>query len=120
MLTQSDRIARDPASDAVAHSTHRRIWRCGVVATVAWLAVAGLAERWPDSGEAGPTALFAGCMAAVGLALLGATAASLYVDLPRLVRAGPWFVALALLFGLWELASAKLDLLPRPFFATPQ
>jgi NitT/TauT family transport system permease protein len=120
MLAQRDRIARDPVSDAMAHSTHRRIWRCGAVATVAWLSVAGLAERWPDSGEVGPTALFAGCMAAGGLALLGATAASLYVDLPRLVRSGPWFVALALLFGLWELASAKLDLLPRPFFATPQ
>jgi NitT/TauT family transport system permease protein len=120
MLTQIDRIARDPASDAMPHPTHRRIWRCGAVAAVAWLAVAGLAERWPDSGEVGPTALFVGWMAAVGLALLGATAASRYFDLPRLVRSGPWFVALALLFGLWELASAKLNLLPRPFFATPQ
>lgn len=120
MLTQSDRVARGPTSDTIAHSTHRRFWWCGTVATVAWLAVAALADRWPDSGEVGPTALFAGCMAAVGFALLGATISGLCIDLPRLVRAGPWLVALALVLGLWELASAKLNLLPRPFFATPQ
>ena len=51
---------------------------------------------------------------------MGATIASGYVDLPRLFRTGPWLVALALLLGLWELASAKLNLLPRPFFAAPQ
>jgi NitT/TauT family transport system permease protein len=37
-----------------------------------------------------------------------------------LVQTGPWLVALALLLGLWELVTAKLTLLPRPFFATPQ
>ena len=62
----------------------------------------------------------AGCMATIGVLLLGATIASAYFDLPRLFRTGPWLVALALLFGLWELASAKLNLLPRPFFAAPQ
>ena len=54
------------------------------------------------------------------LALLGATLASAYVDLPRLARIGPWLIALALLLGAWELVTAKLALLPRPFFATPQ
>ena len=54
------------------------------------------------------------------LLLVVASLASIYVDLPRLIRTGPWLVALALLFGLWELVTAKLDLLPRPFFATPQ
>jgi NitT/TauT family transport system permease protein len=87
---------------------------------VTWLAVAALAEQWPDSGEAGPTTLLAGCVAAVGLNLLGASVASSRGEFPRLFRAGPWLVALALLLGVWEVASAKLDLLPRPFFATPQ
>ena len=68
----------------------------------------------------GPTGLLTACMAAMGLALLGATLASAYVDLPRLARTGPWLIALALLLGAWELVTAKLDLLPRPFFATPQ
>jgi hypothetical protein len=49
-----------------------------------------------------------------------ASVAHLYVDLPRLARAGPWLITLALLLGLWEVVTAKLDLLPRPFFATPQ
>ena len=84
-----------------------------------WLSP-GLPQRWPDVGDVGPAGLLAGCMAAIGLALAGASVASIYVDLPRLVRTGPWLVALALLLGLWELVTAKLDLLPRPFFATPQ
>jgi NitT/TauT family transport system permease protein len=119
-LAQGARVAGDHASDATEHVARPRLWRCGILAAVAWLAIAALAEQWPDSGEVGPTTLFAGCTAAVGLGLLGATFASSHLDLPRLFRAGPWLVALALLLGAWEVASAKLDLLPRPFFATPQ
>jgi NitT/TauT family transport system permease protein len=96
------------------------MWRCGALAATAWLATAWFIERWPDMGEVGSTALFGHCMAAVGLALLAATIASRYVDCPKLFSAGPWLVAIAVLIGLWELASAKLNLLPRPFFATPQ
>jgi NitT/TauT family transport system permease protein len=59
-------------------------------------------------------------MATVGLVLCGATVASLFVDLPRLFRSGPWLIALALLLGMWESVTAKLNLLPRPFFVTPQ
>jgi len=119
-LTRSDRVADDEASEAVRNAPHRRLWWCGVLAALAWLAVAGFVERWPDTGDVGPTALLARCMAAVGLALLVASGASRWVELPRLFRAGPWLVVLPLLLGAWELASAKLDLLPRPFFAAPQ
>ncbi len=35
-------------------------------------------------------------------------------------RAGPWLAVLALGLAGWELVTAKLDLLPRPFFAAPQ
>jgi NitT/TauT family transport system permease protein len=120
MLARSERVAREQVTDHASLAPHRRIWRCGAVASAAWLAIGGLAERWPDVGDVGPTGLFASSMAVVGLVLLGATVASIFVSLPRLVRMGPWFVALALLLGLWELTSAKLNLLPRPFFATPQ
>lgn len=34
--------------------------------------------------------------------------------------AGPWLVALSVLFAIWEIATAKLALLPTPFFAPPQ
>jgi NitT/TauT family transport system permease protein len=71
-------------------------------------------------GEVGPTGLLAACMATVGVGLSGASVANIHVGLPRLVRVGPWLIALALLLGLWELVTAKLNLLPRPFFATPQ
>jgi NitT/TauT family transport system permease protein len=37
----------------------------------------------------------------------------------RLRVAGPWFVALAVGFGAWELFTAKLALWPTPFFAPP-
>ncbi len=117
---ESAQIASARAADAVTHAPHRRMWRFGALATAAWLAAAWFTERWPDLGEVGPTALLADCLAVVGLVLLGATLASRYVDLPRLFRAGPWLVAIPLLLGLWELASAKLNLLPRPFFAAPQ
>jgi NitT/TauT family transport system permease protein len=59
-------------------------------------------------------------MAAFGVALLAATVVSLFADLHERFRGGPWLIALAFLLGLWELASAKLNLLPRPFFAAPQ
>ena len=119
-LARSSQVARDQAAAAGRAPTRHRIWRCGVLAAVAWLAIAWFTERWPDVGDVGPAGLLAGCMATIGLALAGASVASIYVDLPRLFRTGPWLVALALLLGLWELATAKLDLLPRPFFATPQ
>src|SRR5882724_430665 len=42
---------------------------------------------------------------------------------PRLARLGrfaPWLVVLALWLAAWEAATAKLDLLPLPFFPSPQ
>jgi NitT/TauT family transport system permease protein len=38
----------------------------------------------------------------------------------RVRRLGPWLVVLAVLTGLWEAATAKLGLLPMPFFPPPQ
>jgi NitT/TauT family transport system permease protein len=90
------------------------------MAAVAWLAAAWFTARWPDTGEVGPAWLLAVSMTLVGFGWLAASVAGGFVDLPRVARAGPWFVALALLLALWELVTAKLALLPRPFFATPQ
>jgi NitT/TauT family transport system permease protein len=59
-------------------------------------------------------------MAAIGLGLLVTSLANSYFDLSRLSRIGPWAIALALLLACWELITAKLDLLPRPFFVSPQ
>lgn len=119
-LAQSSQVARDQDFAAGRGVTRRQMWRFGVLAAIAWLATAWLTERWPNVSAVGPAGLLAGCMATIGLGLAAASVASIYVEFPRLIRAGPWLVALALLLGLWELVTAKLDLLPRPFFATPQ
>jgi NitT/TauT family transport system permease protein len=110
----------DETSDSIAQVPHRRLWRCGLAASVAWVAVAALCRYWPDQGEVGSTALLSSGLVVIAVALLAATAASVRIELPRLRRAGPWLVALPVLLGVWELVSAKLNLLPRPFFAAPQ
>ena len=43
-----------------------------------------------------------------------------FVRLPRIQRLAPWMLALALLLGAWETVTAKLGLLPMPFFPPPQ
>jgi NitT/TauT family transport system permease protein len=117
--TQAIEVAGEQAPKA-AKPPYRSVWWCGGVAAVTWLVASAVTQRWPDDGDVGPTNLLATCMAVIGLLLLGTTLASRYVALPRLLRTGPWLVVLALLFGAWEVASAKLNLLPRPFFAPPQ
>jgi len=119
-LARSADAAGDEVSGSEIQRPHRRFWRCGLAASVAWLAVAALSSYWPDRGEVGSTALLSSGLVVIALALLVATVASLRFELPRLHRAGPWLVALPILLGAWELASAKLNLLPRPFFAAPQ
>ena len=91
-----------------------------MLASVAWLVIAWFTARWPDVGDVGPAGLLAGAWRRLVSGCWQQPSPAYYVDLPRLFRAGPWLVALALLLGLWELVTAKLDLLPRPFFATPQ
>src|SRR6201999_594543 len=38
----------------------------------------------------------------------------------KLRYAGAWLIALGLVFGIWQALTAKLGLLPRPFFTAPQ
>jgi NitT/TauT family transport system permease protein len=119
-LMRTSEAGRDPVSNAADLMPRHRIWWCGLLAAIAWLIAAWLTRQWPDAGDPGPTALLADCMATIGVALLAATAMSYFVDLHQRFRAGPWLIALAFLLAIWELASAKLNLLPRPFFAAPQ
>ncbi|MCO8164666.1 ABC transporter permease subunit [Pseudomonas sp. 21LCFQ010] len=106
-----------------AQPTSVALWRSGLLAAAAWLAFALFTGLYPDGGRPWPftreLALGAG---AVALLL------TLFVVLPgvftRLVRvlkpAGPWLVVLPLLLGVWVLVTAKIVLLPVPFFAPPQ
>ena len=100
----------------------RPVWRVGLVAMLAWLLVASVALAWPTAEPWPRTAEFAGLASAVAAVLgMAAFAGPLLPDgLGALRRAGPWLVVLALLVLAWEVATAKLGLLPMPFFVPPQ
>lgn len=100
----------------------RRPWILGTPAA-AWIGVALLTALWPDQPETewDYTVELAAAFGALGIALASAALADHWVAcLPRLHRAAPWMLALALLFGAWETITAKLGLLPMPFFPPPQ
>lgn len=88
-----------------------------------WLAVALLISYWPNATRNWPMTqglanLCVGIAALlIVLSLLGRKVAKLGL---RLRNAGPWLIALPALLGIWELLTAKLALLPVPFFAPPQ
>ena len=95
----------------------------GVAVVGARLAVALLISFWPNATRNWPMTqgLANLCVGIAGLyvvlSLLGRTVSKLG---QRLRNAGPWLIALPVLLGGWELLTAKLALLPVPFFAPPQ
>lgn len=96
-------------------------WTHGLAAAGLWAGVSALTWAWPDADDLGRTGLLAAGAAAMAAALACAALLARARALPAALRqAGPWLVVLALGLGGWELATAKLDLLPRPFFAAPQ
>lgn len=100
----------------------RRPWMLGMPAA-AWIGVALLTALWPDqpSAEGDYTGELAAAFGALGAVLAFATLADVwFASLPRMHRVAPWLLALALLLGAWETITAKLGLLPMPFFPPPQ
>ncbi|MCU5772485.1 ABC transporter permease, partial [Winslowiella arboricola] len=99
-----------------------------LLAVVAWWALAALMIVWPDKpvGFAPPRfvsethQLFILLAAALTVAALIGRVLSWRLLLEPLQQAARWLVALALLIGLWETVTAKLALLPVPFFAPPR
>ncbi len=97
------------------------VWRQGLAAAALWAGVAALTWVWPDADDLGRTGLLAAAAVGVGAALALAAVLARVRSLPAALRhAGPWLIVLAAGLGGWELVTAKLDLLPRPFFAAPQ
>ena len=85
--------------------------------------VAALTAFWPDKPESdwaytGELAVACGALA-VALAL-AAFAGVRFTVFQRLQRLSPWLFALAVFFAAWEAVTAKLGLLPLPFFPPPQ
>jgi len=117
-------IAADRVSVTRAAQTRAApaIWWGGVLAAVAWCAAAAVTAAWPDVYDRDYTPLLTWLQAGLGVALLVAS-----VSVQRLGRfgaglryAGAWIVAIGLVFVAWQAVTAKLGLLPRPFFTAPQ
>jgi NitT/TauT family transport system permease protein len=97
----------------------------GTLAALAWLGAAAVTRGWPSLDDWPHTdALLALelLLALVSLAtVLAARTRRAQAVPPRgWLAAGPWLLALALGVSAWEIATAKLEWLPRPFFAPPE
>ena len=116
LLEQADAgLARDAARRG------RAPWPGGLAVGALWLGAAAVVRLWPNGDEWAYTDGLAGFEAAFGLLLIAAAFAGQGLrGLGWTRRSAPWLGVLAILFTLWEIATAKLDLLPRPFFAPPQ
>lgn len=103
----------------------RREWRPGgreLAGAALWGLTTAIVALWPNAEDWTYTETLTVLCALPALALAGAGLAGTRLS-PRLdgVRRGtPWLLALALLLALWEVLTAKLSVLPRPFFAPPQ
>ncbi|MGB3832493.1 MAG: ABC transporter permease subunit, partial [Mesorhizobium sp.] len=90
-------------------------------AAAAWAVAAVVTAALPDVVPWGSRDLFAGLLlgGAAVLAGLAFAADRLGRFGVRLAHYGPWLIALGVWFALWELVTAKLGWLPKPFFSPP-
>lgn len=92
-----------------------------VVAGLLWLGLATLVLAWPDAQEVERTGTLGAIAAVVGAGqLLAAFGARFSQRSAAVGRAAPWLIVLAIFLAAWEIVTAKLDLLPLPFFPSPQ
>lgn len=91
------------------------------VAGFLWLGLGALVLGWPDAQELERTRLLGNLLLTFGGLQLAAAAGGWFIrPLAKLARFAPWLIVLALFLAAWEVATAKLDLLPLPFFPSPQ
>jgi NitT/TauT family transport system permease protein len=117
-------IAVDGAPRLVAQQARATppIWRVGLLAAATWFVAAGVTAGWPDVYDLDYTPLLTWIQGILGAVLLVASFAghSLGRFDCKLRYAGAWLVAIGLVFVIWQALTAKLGLLPRPFFTAPQ
>lgn len=113
---------QSPPLSSVFRIQDSAIWKDGLLAAASWGVTAIITYALPDVIVWGATDLFA-LLTALG-AVFFLIAAVVVPRLPRipatLVHYGPWFTAIGAWFALWELTTAKLGWLPKPFFSPPQ
>ncbi|WP_421692930.1 ABC transporter permease [Aestuariivirga sp.] len=99
------------------------LWVAGVLSSLGFAATSAVTLLLPDVVPWGSTVLFASLCAgaAVLLLVLAASLAALPERVQQSLKAaGPWLVAIGVWLFLWELSTAKLGWLPKPFFSPPQ
>lgn len=114
------------AATARVAAVLRGVWRQGLAAALAWLLLGALTWWWPNKeigfSEWAYTTEFAWLTAAVAvlLAVLALAGERAGLVLRWLRPAGAWLIAAPALLAVWEVLTAKLGVLPPPFFAPPQ
>ena len=98
------------------------VWLPGVVAASTWLFAAFLTDILPDVARWGSRDLFVQLLVGGALILLLLAFTNRHLgNTGRVIdHYGNWFIAIGLIFALWELLTAKLGWLPKPFFSPPQ
>src|SRR6476661_8315047 len=113
-------IAEDGAPRLVAQQARAvpAVWLIGLLAAATWFAAAGVTVGWPDVYDLAYTPLLTWIQGLLGVILLVASFADRRLGWfgRKLRYAGAWLVALGLVFVVWQALTAKLGLLPRPFF----
>lgn len=123
-MTDAVQTVAGNSADGVAadgHAALSGVWRDGLLAALTWVATALITAALPDVVPWGSAGLFA--------AITGGGAAVLLVlafvvrRLGRvgevLIHYGPWAIAIGIWLALWELTTAKIGWLPKPFFSPP-
>jgi NitT/TauT family transport system permease protein len=122
-MTTIAEAAPTRSSGAVLAGDDERPHSLGLLAVAGflWLGVAAVVLAWPDGQELERTGTLGGIALVLGAGLLLASAIGRFsVRVAAVGRVAPWLVALALAITAWEIVTAKLDLLPLPFFPSPQ
>jgi NitT/TauT family transport system permease protein len=122
-MTSIAEAAPTRSSGAVLAGDDERPHSLGLlaVAGILWLGVAAMVLAWPDAQELERTGTLGAIALVLGTGLLLAAAIGRFsVRVATIGRVAPWLVALALAITAWEIVTAKLDLLPLPFFPSPQ
>jgi len=107
IIAPTEAVPRPPRSKSLA------------AAALTWILLAAVVRFWPDLDDA----VSYGDIFALGSLIIAVPPAAGFLfswRWPALRRLGPWLTVLPAGLALWELATAKLMWLPRPFFAPPQ
>jgi len=124
--TQTLELAGIAASGTAASREYGKII-VALLAAFGWLGGAGITHWWPALDDWPYTRellilklLLATLSLAIGIAGWRAGTARKNSRVDAALNAAPWLLALSIGISAWEVVTAQLEWLPRPFFAPPQ